>query len=1164
MSLLQNSNAISAGGYDINKSLRFRSSASAYLNRTPASAGNRQKFTLSVWIKLGELGTNKILLSSNTTAQQFRIYTDNTIGFGNSGVGNYQSTGVLRDPSAWYHIVCKVDTTLASGKVIIYVNNQTYLTTDGGLSLNANTQFNNTVAHFIGRDTESPNAMFFDGYMAEYNFIDGQSLTPSSFGETDAVTGSWVAKKYTGTYGNNGFYLPFTHTETNENLLTYSEQFDNAAWTKYNTTITANTVASPLYSSVVADSLYETTANDEHFLQYAVSNPVTTTEHTFSCYVKYINRRYIRLRTVYLSGASDLSATFDLVDGVVTSNAALYATITSVGGGWYRISMTTKTLNPNPSSNWLHRIHCENDTAAGTYAGDVTQGYHIFGAQVSYGTTTKDYIATTASTITPRGTTENAFTWSQGFNDASWAKNASTITANTTTAPDGTTTASKLVENTASGQHGIYRGITESNITRTLSVYAKLADASRPYVYIEMSDFTAYATNAIFNLSNGTIYQQPNNNPNYTNASASITSVGNGWYRCILTATKGSVNPNNNTQIALCDSAGNVSYTGSGTTLGAFIWGAQLEETSSVGPYLPTVASAQSKVFRIGADKSLGATGFGYDSWIPNNISLTPGTTYDAMTDVPTNTSETVANYAVMNPIWKSSNLTLAGANLNVTSSGNGGSSFSTIAMESGKYYCEATINTGSDATIVGIANSVFNPTTATLTAANAVSYYGNSGDKFVNGTSSAYGASYTTGDIIGIALDITAGTVTFYKNNTSQGAITHGLTGPFYFATSDASSGSNINQSWNFGQRPFSYTPPTGYKALNTFNLPDSTILKGNRVMDATTWSGNGTSATISNSGSMKPDLVWIKARSTSSYGHYLIDAIRGVTKLLSSQDVAAEITAADVITSLNSNGFSLSNSVVSNGSGQTYVGWQWQAGQGSTTTGTGTGGITSVSYSVNTTAGFSIVTYTGSGTTGTITHGLGVAPSMIFTKTRSSAAGNWGVYHSAIGATKVLNLNNTIAATTSSAFWNNTAPTLSVFTVATSNDVNASATTMVAYCWAEIAGFSKFGSYTGNGSADGTFVYLGFKPKFLMIKRTDTTQNWIMVDTSRDTYNVANKRLFANLTSAEDTGISNYVDLLSNGFKCRDSNISYNASGGTYIYMAFAENPFKNANAR
>ncbi len=170
-----------------------------------------------------------------------------------------------------------------------------------------------------------------------------------------------------------------------------------------------------------------------------------------------------------------------------------------------------------------------------------------------------------------------------------------------------------------------------------------------------------------------------------------------------------------------------------------------------------------------------------------------------------------------------------------------------------------------------------------------------------------------------------------------------------------------------------------------------------------------------------------------------------------------------------------------------------------------------------------------------------------------------NWDVYHQSVGYTQRLILNDTFAAT--SGFWA-AAPTSSVFSVTTaaySNNDN-----VVAYCFAQIAGYSAFGSYTGNGSSDGPFVFTNFRPRWIMIKRTDSTQNWIIVDTSRDTYNIANKRLFANLSDAEDTGITNYLDILSNGFKCRDSNVSYNASGGTYIYMAFAENPFKYANAR
>ena len=268
-------------------------------------------------------------------------------------------------------------------------------------------------------------------------------------------------------------------------------------------------------------------------------------------------------------------------------------------------------------------------------------------------------------------------------------------------------------------------------------------------------------------------------------------------------------------------------------------------------------------------------------------------------------------------------------------------------------------------------------------------------------------------------------------------------------------------------------------------------------------------------------------------------------------------------ILPSINSNGFTVFTNgtyLASNESGGTYVGWQWKAGG---TAVSNTAGTITSSVSANTTAGFSVVTYTGTGANATVGHGLGVAPSLVICKDRSAAQG-WITYHISSGATNYLVLNATTAATASSTAWNNTAPTSSVFSVGVNSGTGGLTDPYVAYCWAPVAGYSAFGSYTGNGSADGPFIYTGFRPRWLMIKRTDSTQNWIIVDTSRDTYNVANKRLFANLSDAEDTGIPNYMDMVSNGFKCRDSNVSYNASGGTYIYAAFAENPLKYANAR
>jgi hypothetical protein len=338
---------------------------------------------------------------------------------------------------------------------------------------------------------------------------------------------------------------------------------------------------------------------------------------------------------------------------------------------------------------------------------------------------------------------------------------------------------------------------------------------------------------------------------------------------------------------------------------------------------------------------------------------------------------------------------------------------------------------------------------------------------------------------------------------------------------------------------------------------------------MDATLYTGTGASLSVTNASAFKPDLVWVKGRSGAT-DHALYDSVRGTTKQLESNTTDAETTEATGLTAFGTGGFTVGALAQMNTSAATYVGWQWQAGQGTNTTGTGTGGITSVTQSVNATAGFSIVTFTGSATAGTITHGLGVAPKMVIVKPRSVPTTAWAVWHSAFvtaGGTDYIILSNSGAKNQYGALdlWNNTVPTSSVISLGTQGTTNGLAgSTYVAYCWAEIAGFSKFGSYTGNGSADGPFVYTGFRPKFVMIRNTAIAANWLMFDTSRDTYNVTEKFVFANSSGAETSSSDVKFDLLSNGFKVKEISSNINASGDLFIYMAFAENPFKNANAR
>ena len=300
-------------------------------------------------------------------------------------------------------------------------------------------------------------------------------------------------------------------------------------------------------------------------------------------------------------------------------------------------------------------------------------------------------------------------------------------------------------------------------------------------------------------------------------------------------------------------------------------------------------------------------------------------------------------------------------------------------------------------------------------------------------------------------------------------------------------------------------------------------------------------------------PDWTWIKARNVA-YGHTLYDRVRGIGKGVSSHTNAAEATNANGWTN---SGCTTDSFTVDRGTNESlnetarpFVSWHWLAG-GSASSNTD-GDITS-SVSANTTSGFSVLTYTGTGTAGdTVGHGLGATPNLIIVKRRDTT-GNWGVYHSARGAEKYLELDGTAAEGDSTTPWNDTEPTSSVFSLGTWTNVNASSGTYVAYCFAEKKGFSKFGSYTGNSSTDGTFVYTGFKPAFLIQKRTDSTSHWRVFDSKREGYNVDNDAVAANGTDAEGTG--DFVDLLSNGFKFRSTDAAVNGSSGSYIYIAFAE---------
>ncbi len=760
--------SLRGGSSFITRSLRFRSSASAFLNRTFTTPTNQAKWTWSGWVKRGTLGSLQRLLSSGTTSSDTAttaVYfsTADTLVF-SGGATNFRiSSQVFRDVSAWYHIVISIDTTQAveANKILIYVNgNQITFSTTNAITTCA---FNSAQTANIG---QLGGANYLDGYLAEVNFIDGQALTPASFGAIDSSTGVWAPRPYSGTYGTNGFYLKFANT-------------------------------------------------------------------------------------------------------------------------------------------------------------------------------------------------------------------------------------------------------------------------------------------------------------------SSVAALGT-------------------------DSSGN------GNT------------------------------------------------WTVNNVSLTAGATYDSMIDVPVNYADGGngrGNYCTLNPLsTQGTNTGITNGNLSVTlgtvtARGAVGNMF----VSSGKWYFEMIAIGSSAIDQIGIISE--SASFVGGQATQGVLYWSN-GNKTVDAVNSAYGASYVAGDTIGVALDNDAGSVTFYKNNVSQGAISiavRSYTAAICSASALSASGPfNIN----FGQRPFAYTPPAGFRALNTNNLPTPSIVNGANFMAAKTYTGTAGVQSISNavnSVSFQPDLVWIKSRTPGATSHALFDSTRGTTKYLSSDTTAAETTNANSLTAFNGDGFSLgTDTTIVNANANSYIAWQWRE---------------------SVTAGLDVVSYAGTGVGRTVAHNLGVAPAMIIVKrSQTGATSNWQVRHTSIPVANSIQLNLPNQAAAATTVWASTAPTSSVFTVGTSTDVNASGISYVAYCFAEIAGFSRFGSYTGNGLADGPFVFCGFRPRFVMVKRTDVSADWQLYDTTRGAANVTSTTLAANQPNVEGFFVSGYdIDLLSNGFKPRSAtSITINTSGGTYIFAAFAEVPSKYALAR
>jgi len=591
---------------------------------------------------------------------------------------------------------------------------------------------------------------------------------------------------------------------------------------------------------------------------------------------------------------------------------------------------------------------------------------------------------------------------------------------------------------------------------------------------------------------------------------------------------------------------------------------------------------------------SQNASGIGADtSGNGNHFAVNNLAASDVTTDTPTN------NFSTLNPlrggIGASSTIgALSEGNLKSVQANNlYRQSEGTIMPKAGKWYWETLIlvGGGTDVGAIGIYTSGKAQGGYPGTTANGYGYdsYG-SGSKIHNSTrDNSYGSSYAQGDIMGTALDLDNGTLTFYKNNSSQGQAYSGIDtrqgwgfghGSYYGSTIVANFGQDGTFAGNktaqgnadgngFGD--FYYSPPSGYLALCTQNLATELSLAiddGSAHFHTQLYTGNGVSGRAitndANAGDFKPDWLWIKHRNHSTaHSNNIYNSTGGIKKMLGSNLDEAYYVNDENVQAFNTDGFTVGTQPGTNSDGVNYKAWQWKA-NGGTTSSNSSGDITST-VQANTTAGFSIVTYTGTGSNATVGHGLGKVPAMMIVKGTSSGSKGWAVYHDGVLTASnaryhYVKFNSSGAYAGDGDYWNDTAPTTSVFTVGTSNQVNGSGESYIAFIFTEIEGYSRFHSYSGNGGSAGPFVYCGFKPAYLMIKRIESGgDGWAVFDSARDPYNGVQYYEFINNGGAEGSGTVR-LDFLSNGFKLRQgsSSSSWNADNKNFLFMAFAANPF------
>ena len=1241
--LLFASVAAEAAAFQIDRSLRFNSGDSAYLNRTPSSAGNRRTWTWSGWVKRSALSsTGGYMLFQGGNADwsddSFRFDSDQIGLFFHNGTnavaGQFKTEARFRDISAWYHIVVAFDTTnaTAADRMRLYVNGDQITDFATNITLPQNFEsnsINDAAPHFIG--TSRGTSGFFDGYLAEIHFIDGQALDPTDFGEYDD-NNVWQAKEvsitspndgtvwssaltssgtfYTGAQGvQSGFdgdtstYVQNQLSASAPNSITFTPSggITHASSVEVYLINAQNTVS---YNGGSAQTLsanaWQTVASGSGTLTSLVFERNSTSGASFAA---------IRVDGVILvDGANefgtngfhlDFSDTSDLgadaagsndwtpnnlsgtAPGLSTANQG-FDVVTYTGNG---STQTISGLAFQPDLVWIKsRSNAVSgplfDSVRGVNKGLFSSGTN---AEFNDSSTLKQFNSDGFQLGGNTHTNANNYTYVAWCWKAGGTPSSNTDGTITSSVSASTTYGFSVVSYTGNNTSGATVGHGLSSVPKWIVIKSRDQSGQYWHVYHSALDADEYI---YLNVTNAKT--SGNDFMNGTRPTSSVFSLGNG----------NACNKSSDDVIAYCWSEVSGfskfgSYTGNGSSTGPtvttgfkprFLLIKNTNNTdgwsmwdSARNPSNPVTLKIEPNSSGAEGSNSVHEINFLDDgfqilgTWNGHNgsgntmiyaaFAAKPDESFiDSLIDTPTNyeasSGNNGGNYATLNPLQKSSGSTLSNGNLDISMSSAQGTTFATMAFPaSGKYYFECT----SDATECDIGIAKADADLSQYLGKNSSGYgYYKDGNVYNNDSSAGSGASYGSGDIIGVAFDADAGTCKWYKNNVLQVTISS-LSGE-WFPAFGAGSAAGI---FNFGQRPFSYTPPTGFLSLCTTNLTDPTIADGSTAFDTKIYTGNGSSQTISNF-LFSPDFAWFKNRATNKDPR-ITDTIRGTGVELYPSSTSGDYSQPQGVTAFNSDGVSVGSDGGYNGSGQGMVLWAWDGG---TSTVSNTDGSITSQVRANPSAGFSIATYLGdgSGTANTDSgdsfgHGLNAAPDLVICKKRSGVNG-WPVYHSAT-ALGALNLSSTGALDTGSYLFAQQHPSSSVVYLGNNPEINKTGDTYVAYCFASVAGYSAFGSYTGNGSSDGPFVQTNFRVAWLMTKRTDTAENWEIRDSTRNPHNRTNLTLFPHSASAEDTGSVDF-DFLSNGFKVRNTNGSTNANGGTYIYMAFAEHPFKTARAR